>query len=151
MTKKICGVLYVLIWLAMNSCAVKWVADYRKDVEDAIVTVAKDIDSYYGDLISIASGGVAQFTESQSRADFERRYRKIDADLYAIYLKNQARPLNKEATRITKSILEQFWRKYKGDLGTKAELLEIHRQRFTRNFEGLLKAEKSLEGANSEQ
>ncbi len=132
-----------------NSCAVKWVADYRKDIEDAVVGVAKKIDMYYADLTSITGGdGSVQYTTELSKELFEKRFKEIDSELYGIYLKNQSRPLNKESTQISKNILDELWRKYNGDIGTKKSLLEIHRKRFTRNFEGLLHAEKVLEGAN---
>jgi hypothetical protein len=139
----------IVALIALNSCAVKWVADYRKDIEDAVVDVAKKIDMYYADLTSITGeDGTVNYTTDLPKAQFEKRFREIDTELYGIYLRNQSRPLNSESTQISKSILDELWRKYNGDIGTKKPLLEIHRKRFTRNFEALLRAEKVLEGAN---
>jgi hypothetical protein len=139
----------LVVLVIFNSCAVKWVADYRKDIEDAVVEVAKKIDKYYADLTSTTGeDGTVHYTTDLTKEQFEKRFREIDTELYGIYLRNQSRPLNSESAQISKNILDELWRKYNGDIGTNKPLLEIHRKRFTRNFEALLRAEKVLEGAN---
>jgi hypothetical protein len=141
--------LLLFLLVLLSSCAVKWIADYRKDIEAEIVVAAQKVDLYYADLIAVTEEGSAPaFSHDSVRNAFSKRVRQIDSHLYGIYLKNKARPLNDESTQIAGNILNALWRKYNGDLTTKKVLLEEHRLRFMRNFEALLQAEKVKEGTN---
>lgn len=134
------------IILIIQSCAVKWIADYDTNLANETIDAAKTVDAYYMDLISITdNSGINSFNEKLARESFEVRYKEIDNTLYGIYLKNKSKPLNKNSTTISKSVLEKFWRKYQGDLETKKALLVMHRKNFSRNFEAMLKAENAKE------
>ncbi len=139
----------LLIGLFTQACQVKWITDYDSEMVNEIVEVAKDVDSYYAKLLSLTDdNGEIQFTEEYPRKSFEAFYQDIDSDLYGIMLKNQSKSLNTYSTEISKSILQNYWRKYKGDLNSKETILQIHRNNFTKNFEALLKAEKAKNETN---
>lgn len=144
-------------FLLATACQVKWVADYDAKLTDEIVLTARHVDEYYSDLVHTAPDSLAGSGEDaralrskKQREVFTKKYLAIDNELYGIYLQNLARPLNENSTEIARSILEDMWRKYEGDLGTKSALLTVHRERFTRNFEALLKAEKAKEITETE-
>lgn len=138
-----------LIGLVTQACQVKWITDYDSEMVNEIVEVAQDVDSYYAKLLALTNeDGEIQFTEQYPRKSFEAFYQDIDSDLYGIMLKNQSKSLNTYSTEISKSILQDYWRKYKGDLDSKETILLIHRNNFTKNFEALLKAEKAKNETN---
>ncbi|MBV6645536.1 MAG: hypothetical protein KI790_08815 [Cyclobacteriaceae bacterium] len=131
--------LLLVFPLILSGCLQKWVADYNADVANEIVEAAKKVDAYYAELIEVRDSTAT--LSDQQVTSFTAKYKAIDNLLYGLYLKNQSRPLNDQSTAISKSILENLWRKYKGDLTTNKALLPVNRQRFTRNFEALLKSE----------
>jgi hypothetical protein len=143
---------FLLLTVFLSSaCQVKWITDYDAKMIDTVVTAAQHVDAYYADLIALTdSSGEIQFTETKSLNDFNSRYQKIDTELYGIMLKNKSKSLNKFSADISKSILENYWRKYKGDLDTKVGLLQLHRKYFTQNFEALIKAENAKNTSDNE-
>lgn len=138
--------LFLLVTL--TSCQVKWVADYDAEIADEIVEVARHVDIYYAELMRSCED--SSFVKDmlvyrgQDRGEyFREQHMYIENELYALYLRNLARPLNKNSTEIIRSIREDLWDKYDGDLNTKPALLKIHRERFARNFEALLRSEEA--------
>lgn len=141
------GIILLCLVIPVSSCQVKWVADYNASLAGEIVATAQSVDQYYDDLIAFRLDSIQADTIT-SLSVFRKEYRLLDNKLYGIYLKNLARPLNKNSTEIARITLEDLWRKYGGDFNSKPALLAIHRQRFTRNFEAMLTAEETKQNSN---
>jgi hypothetical protein len=98
---------------------------------------AKKVDRFYGDLLE------AKTTDRKYSA-YSERYVEIESDLRSLYVRNNARPLNRESTGIADIILQK-WIKYKDKHKSKDTysngMATADRDRFTRLFTSALSAE----------
>ena len=132
-------IVLVGFFLIIQGCATKWVADYDAVIAQEVVTVSKQVDRFYGELI--------ETEESERKYDaFKGKYVEIEVNLRALVMQNKARPLNDESISIAETTLEK-WVKYKekhkaGD-GYKTALAKNHRKIFTRLFTAMSVAEEA--------
>lgn len=127
-----------IIGLAAAGCpTVQFVADYDEATFNEILRVAKAVDRFYGDLLETPE---AQRTYAQ----YSERYVEIETDIRSLWVRNQARPLNEESTRISEIILN-LWIKYKAehqqDKGYGTDEAKLDRNRFSRLFAAAANAE----------
>lgn len=130
--------------LGIAGCpTVQFVADYDAATFEEILKVGKKVDRFYGDLLEMA--------ENQRRySNYSERYVEIETDIRSLWMRNQARPLNDESTRISKIILD-FWIKYKAEHRAENKYgtgeAKLDRDRFSRLFAAAANAElaKKLE------
>jgi len=137
------ALLFALV-VGLAGCApVQFVADYDAATFEEILSVGKKVDRFYGDLLESPEA-------NRPYAEYSGKYVEIETDIRSLWLRNQARPLNQESTRISKIILE-FWIKYKdehlADGGYGNGEAKLDRNRFSRLFAAAANAElaKKLE------
>ena len=123
--------------LVMGGCQIKLVADYDQPTYEEILRLGKKVDQFYGALLERPEG-------QRAYAQFSPQYVEIESDLRSLVTRNQSRPLNKESTKISETILE-LWQKYKAahqkNDGYKTALANLDRKRFTRLFNAAASAE----------
>ena len=130
--------LFLAFALALGGCPpVQFVADYDAATFEEILRVGKKVDRFYGDLLEKPETG-------RPYPDYANKYVEIETDIRSLWVRNQARPLNKESTRISEIILKQW-------VGHKAEHLQedsyengeakLDRDRFSRLFAAAANAE----------
>lgn len=138
----------LLLVSLVTACKVKWVADYDAQLADDIVEVARHVDIYYAELMrscedSTFVKGLLVYRGQDREAYFKEQYMFIGNEIYGLYLRNLSRPLNDNSTEIIRSIKQDLWEKYEGDLHSRPVILKLHRDRFARNFEALLRSEEA--------
>lgn len=130
------GVL-LAVALALAGCQIRLVADYDQPTYEEILKLSKKVDQFYGNLLERAE-------EQRAYAQYSAQYVDIESDLRALVTRNQSRPLNKESTKISETILE-LWQKYKAahqkTNGYKTALADLDRKRFHRLFTAAASAE----------
>ena len=138
-TRNIPLIVLVSLLLVLQGCATKRVADYDAAIKKEIITISKQVDTFYGELI--------ETEESARKYDaFKEKYIEIEVGVRALIMQNKARPLNDESVSISETTIKK-WIKYKNKHKSedryKTVLAENHRERFTRLFTAMLVAEKS--------
>ena len=111
--------------------------------DEAVITqtlqIAKSIDSFYLNLMNTDSSDLAY-------ANFSDSYQAIELELRSLWLQSEAKPLNSESARISKTVLD-LWVKYKEQHRKNntynLHLAPIHRDRFHELFVAFLNAEKA--------
>jgi hypothetical protein len=128
----------LIMLMALGGCAVSLVAPYDAATFEEILKVSKKVDRFYGDLL--------EAPEKRLYLKYAEKYVEIETELRSLHLRNQARPLNQESTRIVEIMLEH-WVAYKklhrGSNNYPTARAELHRQRFTRLFVAAADAERA--------
>lgn len=139
------GVVPVLaLALLLAGCApVQFVADYDDATFNEILRVGKKVDRFYGDLLETPE-------DQRPYSDYAERYVEIETDIRSLWVRNQARPLNEESTRIAEIILNQWVRhkaEHEAENSYETEEARLERDRFSRLFAAAANAElaKKLE------
>ncbi len=132
------GVLFVLAGLfVLNGCTVKFVSDYDSATYEEILRVGKEIDKFYGNLLEETEG-------NRNYHKYSEKYVELETELRSLSTRNKSRPLNKESTAISESILE-LWIKYKANHekndGYNTGIAKLDRKRFIRLFVSAASAE----------
>jgi hypothetical protein len=131
-------ILLLLIMVASLNCHVQLVAKYDQTAVDDIIHAYREIDSFYIDLLNNPK-------EQRKYSNYSKIINTIESYISVIVLKNSARPLNTESTKIAKSILES-WRKHKEEFQNKPysdDAINFDRDTFFDNFVSLLNAEQA--------
>lgn len=125
--------------LGLGACTVKLVADYDEATFNEVLQVGKEVDRFYGMLLEAPEG-------QRPYAKYAKQYVDIETDVRSLVTRNQARPLNKESTQISETILK-FWVKYKGKHKKKnaypTAVAKFDQQRFQRLFSAAAAAEEA--------
>lgn len=123
--------------LALNGCTVKFVSDFDAATYEEILSISKKVDKFYGDLLE----------EDESKRSYDKysdQYVELETDLRSLVVRNKSRPLNKESTKISESILK-LWIKYKTNHKSKntykTGVAKLDRKRFVRLFVSAASAE----------
>ena len=128
-----------VVLMLFNACGIKLVADYDAATYDAILSTAKQVDTFYVNLL------ITPENERQFK-NFVDQYVTIEVEMRSLVMRSKIRPLNDESSGIAETILAK-WLKYKNahetaDAYTSAEV-QLHWQRFTRLFTAMAIAEKA--------
>ena len=132
-------ILLLIIAVANLNCHVQLVAKYDQSAVDDILQTYREIDNLYITLLN---------TPEKQRIfkDYSNSINTIESEISVMVLKNSARPLNTESTKIAKSILAS-WRNHRTEFQKKNsypdELITFDRETFFDNFVALLNAEQS--------
>jgi hypothetical protein len=123
--------LFIMIaGIGLGGCSIKLISDYDSATFEEIIKVGKKVDRFYGDLLETPTAD----RQYQKYAD---RYVEIETDLRSLYIRNKARELNEESTKISDIILK-LWIKYKKNHASKNGysdgIAKLDRARFTRLF-----------------
>jgi len=138
--------LILLTGLALSGCAAKFVADYDSATLEEILRLGKKVDKFYGEMLETPPA-------ERGYAKYSQQYVDVEVDLRSLYVRNKARALNEESTRISEIILN-FWIKYKDEHqqtdGYGDGKAQLDRERFTRLFIAAADAEtaKKLDAAD---
>lgn len=131
------GLLFLLLSLLASGCSVKFVSDYDAATYEEILRVGKEVDKFYGNLLE-------KKDSERAYAGYSSQYVQIESDLRSLYTRNKSRPLNKESTKISESILK-LWVKYKdkhkANNTYKTGNARLDRNRFVRLFLSAASAE----------
>jgi hypothetical protein len=132
--------LILLLIIAANlNCHVQLVAKYDQTAVDDILHTFSAIDNFYINLLNAPE-------KQRIFKDYSNSINTIESEISVMVLKNSARPLNTESTKIAKSILES-WRNHRSEFQKKNsypdELITFDRETFFDNFVALLNAEQS--------
>lgn len=145
----------LLLVFSLQGCTTKLVADYDAQIADEIITVFKQVDSFYGNLLEMPYA-------ERSYAKLKHSYVEIEVNIRALLMQHKARSLNDESISIAETTLE-LWLKYKEKHKTnwdkyqlssnkekiaakniyKDALINNHRTRFTRLFTAMSVAEQA--------
>jgi|ERR1035437_1786047 hypothetical protein len=132
-------ILLLIISLANLNCHVQLVAKYDQTAVDDIIHAYREIDNFYVTLLNIPE-------KQRIFNDYSNAINTIESDISVMVLKNSARPLNTESTKIAKNILNS-WRKHKNlfqKYNSYSDIdISLDRETFFDNFEILLKAEQA--------
>jgi len=130
--------LAICFLLSAGGCAIKLVADYDSNTLEEIFKVSKEVDRFYGNLLETAEA-------DRKYSKYAEQYVNIETDIRSLVMRNKARPLNEESTRISETILN-FWVKYKQNHKEKDVysngMAKLDRQKFVRLFTAAAEAEK---------
>jgi len=133
----LCAVL--LLAFGLGACTVKLVADYDEATFNEVLRVGKEVDRFYGMLLEVPEG-------QRPYATYAKQYVDIETDIRSLVTRNQARPLNKESTQISETILK-LWIKYKDKHEAKnaypTAVAKLDRHRFQRLFRAAAAAEEA--------
>ena len=125
--------------LLFVGCQVKLVSDYDSATFEEILKIGKKVELFYGELLEIPAN-------SRPYQKFASQYVEIETDIRSLYIRNQARALNKESTEIS-TITLNLWLKYKTlhaqKDGYPDGIAKLDRKRFTRLFVAAADAEAS--------
>lgn len=136
-----------LILILFYGCGIKLVADYDAAAYDAILSTAKQVDTFYVKLLETPEN------ERQYKG-FADQYTAIEVEIRSLVMRSKIHPLNEDSTGIAEIILDK-WLKYKEAHEStntyKSALVQLHWQRFTRLFTAMAVAEeaKRLAGENT--
>lgn len=135
--------LLLLIGLLTSCTSVRLVPDYDADAVKGITDTSAEVFTFYDKVIEAkAKAGTAKLRY----AGFADDWGRIETHIRVLVVREEARALNSESQRISRTILD-FWQKHRAkhketdDYGLK--LAEIHRDRFQRLFTAALVAEKA--------
>lgn len=132
-------ILLLIISLANLNCHVQLVAKYDQTAVDDIIHAYREIDNFYVTILNIPE-------KQRVFKDYSNAINTIESDISVMVLKNSARPLNTESTKIAKNILDS-WRKHKNlfqKYNSYSDIdISLDRETFFDNFEILLKAEQA--------
>ena len=137
----------MLIAFVLIGCSVKLVADHDSKTYEEILRVGKSIDIFYGDLLETPAA-------SRKYKKYSEKYVQLESELRSLYIRNKSRPLNKESTKISESILK-LWVKFKGKHKAKNSYKDgnakLDRNKFVNIFISAASAElaKNLEDAKN--
>lgn len=136
-------ILCLVAPLVLGHCAVRLAADYDAWTFEEIIRTAKQVDLFYGQLLEKSE-------EERTYASSAPQYVAIESELRALLLRNQARPLNLESSRILEIILTDWQEcrerhKARGRYPTGEAKLD--RQRFMRLFGSAAAAERVKKAA----
>lgn len=138
--------IIMLAALSLGGCMVKLVADYDSATFEEILRDGKKVDRFYGDLLETVEN-------ARPYRNYADNYVEIETDLRSLYLRNKARALNAESTRISEIIL-QLWVKYKeahsAKDGYSNGMAKLDRAKFTRLFLAAADAEAAKKLASED-
>lgn len=132
--------LYILIlFVPLTGCAVKFTDDFDIATFEETIRVSKQVDHFYAELLEAPAN-------NRPYKKYSARYINIETELRSLKLRNTARPLNEESSKIAENILT-LWKKYKKrhkeENTYKDTLARLEQARLTRMFTSALKAEKA--------
>lgn len=129
----------LLLAVGLGACTVKIVADYDASTFEEVLRVGKEVDRFYGMLLEAPQG-------ERPYSKYSIQYVDIETDIRSLVTRNQARPLNKESTQISETILK-FWGRYKdkhkANNGYSTGTANLDRNRFERLFKAAAAAEEA--------
>jgi hypothetical protein len=142
-----------LLCLLVLACApVQLVADHSSESEKAITDVSASVFVLYDRMIDQKLKTVPE--APLPYAPYAEDWGRIESQLRLIVMREGARPLNSESTRISESIL-RMWQKFrKAHRDTndyKLKKLEIDQGHLARNLAAALAAEKAKTLANPDE
>ncbi len=118
-------------------------ADYDAQTFNEIIETAKKVDLFYGQLLEKAEG-------ERAYALLAPQYVAIETELRGLLIRNQARPLNRDATRIIEIILadwQECRERHKASGRYTSGEAKLDRQRFMRLFSSAAAAESAKKTA----
>lgn len=134
----VCLTIFIIFAL-LCECRVKLIADYDATVAEAIIKLAKDVDTFYAQLLETPG-------DKRDYNEFADKYLAIEVELRSLIIRNKVRPLNKESIGIAENTLE-LWLKYKNKHKEvniyKDALAKQHRNRFDKLFTAMAVAEEA--------
>ena len=99
--------ILLLLWLALlfasGGCAVKWIADYDKEVDDRIVAIYEKTSRFFDNLAEKPPA-------VRTYASFTAIYSDIATNLRVLLLNQRARPGNADAEKQTELLIETWTR-----------------------------------------
>lgn len=137
-------VIAFILLIGLQGCAVKFVDDFNAATYEEILKTGKLVDRFYGELLE---------TEANKRPyqKYSAKYVEIETELRYLYMRNKARPLNEESSKITNNILG-LWLKYKHRHKRKNTYSDgnakLERKRFSKMFISALSAEEIKKDIN---
>ncbi|MGD1007099.1 MAG: hypothetical protein ABR980_07720 [Ignavibacteriaceae bacterium] len=127
------------IIIVNESCHVQLIANYDQTAIDDIIHTYREVDQFYISLLNVPP-------DQRTFQNYSKNYYSIESDIGIMVLKNSARPLNTESSKIAQNILI-MWRKHKDEHKKKNSyddvLLTFDRETFFDNFSAMLIAEQS--------
>jgi hypothetical protein len=135
------SLLFLFLTLAIINlgCHVQLIAKYDQSATDDILRTYKEIDNFYINLLNTPK-------EERLYKSYSNTLNTIESEISLMVLKNSARALNTESTKIAKNILDS-WRKHKNlfkkDNSYSDEDISFDRETFFDNFVILLNTEQA--------
>jgi len=132
-------VFIFILLVGLHGCALKLVDDFNVATYEATLNTSKFVDRFYGGLLE---------TETNKRPyrQYSAQYVEIETEIRSLYMRNKARPLNEESTRIIDNILG-LWLKYKARHKLRNTYSDgnakLERKRFSKMFISALNAEEA--------